>query len=84
MAIKKKSEKQNKKILPALPLRDIIIFPNMVVALLVGRVRSINTVEEALVGEQEQIVVFQRDLQGRNPDLRIFTLSAWIQKLSTV
>lgn len=70
MAIKKKSEKQNKKILPALPLRDIIIFPNMVVPLLVGRVRSINTVEEALVGEQELIVVFQRDLQVENPEFK--------------
>ncbi|MCM8762459.1 MAG: LON peptidase substrate-binding domain-containing protein, partial [Candidatus Omnitrophica bacterium] len=70
MAILKKSDKLGKKVLPALPLRDLIIFPNMVVPLLVGRVRSINTVEEALASEEELLVVFQKEPQIEDPELK--------------
>ncbi|MDD3725776.1 MAG: endopeptidase La, partial [Candidatus Ratteibacteria bacterium] len=70
MAILKKSEKTGKKVLPALPLRDLVIFPNMVVPLLVGRIRSINTVEEALANEEELLVVFQKDPQIEDPELK--------------
>jgi len=70
MAILKKSERTGKKLLPALPLRDLIIFPNMVVPLLVGRVRSINTVEEALASEEELLVVFQKDPQVEDPEFK--------------
>ena len=36
------------KQVPLLPLRDIIIFPHMVVPLFVGREKSINALEEAM------------------------------------
>ena len=36
------------RIIPMLPLRDIVIFPHMVVNLLVGRKRSVTAQEEAL------------------------------------
>jgi ATP-dependent Lon protease len=37
-----------KKILPLLPLRDIVVFPNMVVPLFIGRDKSIAALEAAL------------------------------------
>lgn len=68
MAIIKKIQK-NQKIKPAIPLRDLIIFPNMVVPLLVGRSRSLNSVEEALANEENLIVVFQKDPQVDDPGI---------------
>jgi len=56
--------------MPALPLRDLIIFPNMVVPLLVGRTRSINAVEESLASEEELLVVFQANPQIDDPEMK--------------
>ena len=70
MAILKKSDRTLKKVLPALPLRDLLIFPNMVVPLLVGRNRSVNAVEEALANEEELLIVFQTDQQVEDPEMK--------------
>lgn len=68
MAILKKNEiKIRKKNAPALPLRDLIIFPNMVVPLFVGRAKSLNAVEEAISNEGNLIVVFQKDPNIEDP-----------------
>ncbi|MCK9265981.1 endopeptidase La [bacterium] len=67
MAILKKSERNRNKMKPAIPLRDLIVFPNMVVPLLVGRTRSLNSVDESLVSEENLIVVFQKDPQVDDP-----------------
>ena len=40
------------KILPVLPLRDIVVFPHMVVPLFVGREKSVRALEEVMRGEQ--------------------------------
>src|SRR4030065_485406 len=45
--------KSNRIVIPLLPLRDIIIYPHMVVPLFVGRERSINYLEVALKKEKE-------------------------------
>src|SRR5688500_14699162 len=45
--------------LPLLPLRDIIVFPHMVVPLFVGREKSINALEEAMAGDKELILAAQ-------------------------
>jgi len=68
MAILKKLEtKIRRKNAPALPLRDLIIFPNMVVPLFVGRAKSLNSVEEAISNEGNLIVVFQKDPNIEDP-----------------
>ena len=41
-------EGEHQNLLPLLPLRDIIIFPHMVVPLFVGRKKSINALEKEL------------------------------------
>jgi len=38
----------DKNVLPLLPLRDLVVFPNMVIPLFVGREQSINALEEAI------------------------------------
>jgi ATP-dependent Lon protease len=68
MAILKKLEtKIKRKNAPALPLRDLIIFPNMVVPLFVGRTKSLNSVEESISNEGNLIVVFQKDPNIEDP-----------------
>jgi ATP-dependent Lon protease len=40
------------KILPLLPLRDIVVFPHMIVPLFVGREKSVAALEEVMRGRQ--------------------------------
>ncbi|MGC8976150.1 MAG: endopeptidase La [Candidatus Ratteibacteria bacterium] len=68
MAILKKNEiKIRRKNVPTLPLRDLIIFPHMVIPLYVGRAKSLNAVEEAISNEGYLIVVFQKDPNVEEP-----------------
>src|SRR5512140_2654599 len=46
--------------LPVLPLRDVVIFPYMVIPLLVGRAASLAAVEAALAGDRWIFLVAQR------------------------
>ncbi len=70
---------------PLLPLRDIIVFPHMVVPLFVGRQRSIKALEEAT---QKQSMIFlssQKDAKTNDPSeddiYRIGTLGSVVQML---
>lgn len=85
MAILKKNDRTGRKVLPALPLRDLIIFPNMVVPLLVGRTRSINAVEEALANEEELLVVFQTDQQVDDPEMKdLYSIGVTVKVIQSV
>ena len=53
---------------PLLPLRDVIIFPHMVVPLFVGREKSIAALEEAAKNNNELFLVTQKDASVLNPD----------------
>jgi len=53
---------------PLLPLRDMIIFPHMVVPLFVGREKSIAALEEAQKNNNEIFLVTQKDASVLNPD----------------
>jgi len=70
---------------PLLPLRDIIVFPHMVVPLFVGRQRSIKALEEAT---QKQSLIFlssQKDAKTNDPSeediYKIGTLGSVVQML---
>ena len=45
---------EKNRVYPLLPLRDIVLFPHMVVPLFVGRPKSIKALEEAL--EKEKLI----------------------------
>ncbi|MDD0853790.1 endopeptidase La [Halobacteriovorax sp. GB3] len=62
------SRSEASKKFPLLPLRDVIIFPHMVVPLFVGREKSIAALEEASKNNNELFLVTQRDPNILNPD----------------
>ncbi len=47
---------------PALPLRDIVVYPKMIVPLFVGREKSIRALQEAVDKEQNIVLVTQKDV----------------------
>src|SRR3569832_1744466 len=54
--------------LPLLPLRDIIVFPHMVVPLFVGRPKSMQALEEAMAGDKQLLLAAQRRAQTDAPN----------------
>ena len=68
MSAKGTKSRSDVKNLPLLPLRDMIIFPHMVVPLFVGREKSINALEEAQKNGNELFLVTQKDASILNPD----------------
>lgn len=57
---------ENKK-LPLLPLRDMVIFPGMIVPLFVGRDKSINALEAVIKDTKQIILVTQKDPEQDTP-----------------
>src|SRR3990172_11473653 len=60
-------KKEHKRIIPLLPLRDVVIFPYMVAPLFVGREKSIRALEEAMKKSKEIFLVAQRDAKTNDP-----------------
>ena len=56
-----------KKTLPVLPLRDIVVFPDMVAPLFVGRDKSVRALEMVEEGDNEIMLVAQRDASVEDP-----------------
>ncbi|HEY5288632.1 MAG TPA: endopeptidase La, partial [Caulobacteraceae bacterium] len=54
-------------ILPVLPLRDIVVFPHMVVPLFVGRERSVRALEEVMKSDKQILLVTQKDRDQDDP-----------------
>ena len=52
---------------PVLPLRDIVVFPSMVVPLLVGRMKSINALDIVIKESREILLLTQRDYKHDDP-----------------
>src|SRR5690242_20909821 len=70
---------------PLLPLRDIIVFPHMVVPLFVGRQKSIRALEEAMGKQKSILLAAQKDAKTNEPaedDIyRVGTLGTVVQLL---
>ena len=60
-------EKKKSRVVPLLPLRDIIVFPHMVVPLFVGREKSINALEEAMNNDKEILLAAQKRAKTNEP-----------------
>ena len=54
--------------LPLLPLRDIVVFPQMIVPLFVGRDKSVTALEKAMSGDKDIFLVAQLDPSEDDPD----------------
>jgi ATP-dependent Lon protease len=53
--------------LPLLPLRDVVVYPHMVIPLFVGREKSIAALEAAMDADKSIVVVAQRDAAQDDP-----------------
>ncbi|EED34749.1 ATP-dependent protease La [Luminiphilus syltensis NOR5-1B] len=53
--------------LPLLPLRDVVVYPHMVLPLFVGREKSIEALEQAMAGDKQVLLVAQRNAADDNP-----------------
>ncbi len=53
--------------LPLLPLRDVVVYPHMVLPLFVGREKSIDALEEAMATDKQVLLVAQRNASDDNP-----------------
>ena len=54
--------------LPLLPLRDIVVFPNMVIPLFVGRDKSITALNEVMKGQKKIVLVTQKNSEIDDPN----------------
>ncbi|MEK6531274.1 MAG: LON peptidase substrate-binding domain-containing protein, partial [Deltaproteobacteria bacterium] len=59
--------KKDKLIVPLIPLRDIIIFPYMVVPLFVGREKSIKALEQAMGNDKSVLLAAQKKAKTEEP-----------------
>ena len=56
-----------KRELPLLPLRDIVVFPSMVIPLFVGRDKSISALNDAMENDKKIILVTQKNSEVDDP-----------------
>ena len=54
-------------ILPILPLRDVVVFPHMVIPLFVGRDKSIRALDIATEGDKRILLVAQKSAETDDP-----------------
>jgi ATP-dependent Lon protease len=73
----------SRQVVPLLPLRDIVIFPQMVVPFFVGREKSINALEASMANKTEIFLCTQKDSQINEPEIQdlfdIGTLASILQ-----
>ncbi len=71
--------------LPLLPLRDVVVYPHMVLPLFVGRERSIEALEHAMAGSKQVLLIAQREAADDNPGVddlyQVGTISTILQLL---
>lgn len=83
--IRRKDESVASRRLPVLPLRNIVIFPHMIVPLFVGREKSVRALEEMSSEKREIILVAQKDIGQDEPDIddiyRVGTVASVLQFL---
>ena len=71
--------------LPVLPLRDVVVYPHMVIPLFVGRDKSMRALERAMEGERQILLVAQKSPDVDDPGIadlhQVGTLAGVLQLL---
>ncbi|KAA2285661.1 endopeptidase La [Arenimonas fontis] len=70
--------------LPVLPLRDVVVYPHMVIPLFVGRDRSIRALDQAMAGDKQILLIAQRSPDTDDPgaeDLHVVGTLAQVLQL---
>ena len=60
----------NKETFPLLPLRDIVVYPKMIVPLFVGREKSIRALQTAIDNDQNIVLATQKDAAIEHPEAK--------------
>ncbi|MGH7363395.1 MAG: LON peptidase substrate-binding domain-containing protein, partial [Candidatus Methylomirabilales bacterium] len=60
-------EKKLPEVTPVLPVRDVVVYPFMILPLFVGRDKSIRAVDEALTRDRLILLVAQKDAEAEDP-----------------
>ncbi len=73
------------QVVPVLPLRDVVVYPHMVIPLFVGREKSIKALDAAMAANKQILLVAQQSAEIDDPTVdeihRIGTLSTILQLL---
>ena len=73
------------ELLPVLPLRDIVVFPHMIVPLFVGREKSVRALEAVMKDDKQILLVAQKNAAQDDPSVddiyRVGTVSTILQLL---
>ena len=68
MADKNPESLQGGELLPVLPLRDIVVFPHMIVPLFVGREKSVRALEAVMRDNKQILLVAQKNASQDDPE----------------
>ena len=66
---------------PVLPLRDVVVFPHMVIPLFVGRSKSIQALEQANEGNKQILLLAQKDAATDSPEQEDIFTSGSVAKI---
>lgn len=76
---------EQRLVLPILPLRDVVVYPHMVIPLFVGREKSIHALEHAMSKDKQILLVAQRSAADDEPEMdgiyEVGTVSTILQLL---
>ena len=61
--------KKEDNIYPALPLRDVVVYPHMVIPLFVGREKSVKALDEAMEGNKKILLIAQKSAADDDPSI---------------
>ncbi len=64
--------------LPVLPLRDVVVFPHMVISLFVGRDKSMRALEQAMESDKQILLVAQKSAETDDPEAGdLYAVGTW-------
>ncbi|QJC32880.1 endopeptidase La [Enterobacteriaceae endosymbiont of Donacia semicuprea] len=79
------SEISERIVIPVLPLRDVVVYPHMVIPLFIGRKKSIRCLETAMHNDKKIMLVAQKEASNDNPNINdlfsVGTITSILQML---